>query len=226
MDTDMQTQTQIQVDNDNDPNANPPPNPPPNVLINTWDDDTELYVFQWRRHGHPFDSSPCPGTRELLVRPGHQSASSGDVGHRRQHWPGRADDDVGLEFGVGVGVGVGVGRGRVDGSDGSGGDTYMSSHVVIILSGILSIVVAVLTSLHNTLQFDVKGHQHLLASRNYQKLTLSIDVMLCQPRTRREKASVFIDRLIWSFNNQTTTAPVLSSSRDDHSSLPSPIVEL
>lgn len=191
-------------------------------VVNGWSDDAELYVYQWRRH---------LDTLSIM----HQIQAKG------LFWYGQAikvpllvtsaiAGSIGLVELTTTSDAQPAPESAALPADDAGSATpssqhMSSSHVVIILSGVLSIVVAILTSLHNTLQFDVKGHQHLLASRNYQKMTLSIDVMVCMPRSRREKASVFIDRLIYSFTNQSTTAPVLSTREDTNSSLPSPIIE-
>lgn len=88
---------------------------------------------------------------------------------------------------------------------------YRQSQIAHI-SGAMSLAVAVLTALHNAFHLDLRAENHLLASKNYAKLAVGIDVCLVRRREKRENASAFIDRLVWSVQTQVDNSPPVSRS--------------
>lgn len=76
-------------------------------------------------------------------------------------------------------------------------------------TGILAVIVAVLTALDSMLQFNVTAAAHRASARNYSKLVTTIDSQLIHVPSRREDAEVFIEKLVSQMENLKDHAPVL-----------------
>ena len=72
---------------------------------------------------------------------------------------------------------------------------------------IVSMVIAGLTALNATLNFDVKATQHAQASRSYLRLSRVIDLQLARPAAEREPGAQFMDRLVFGMDNLRETSP-------------------
>lgn len=72
---------------------------------------------------------------------------------------------------------------------------------------IVSMIIAGLTALNATLNFDVRANQHAQASRSYLRLGRMIDVQLTRTEAEREPAAQFVDRLVFAMDNLRETSP-------------------
>jgi hypothetical protein len=90
-------------------------------------------------------------------------------------------------------------------------ETRMAEAVHRYYTGILAVIVAVLTALDSMLQFNVTAAAHRASARNYSKLVTTIDSQLIHVPSRREEADVFIEKLVSQMENLKDHAPVLPS---------------
>jgi hypothetical protein len=74
-------------------------------------------------------------------------------------------------------------------------------------TSVLSVVIAVLTSLDASLQFNVKSAQHAASARSFSKLATLIQVQLVKEEDRREDASAFVDKILTQMEQQKEAAP-------------------
>ena len=88
-------------------------------------------------------------------------------------------------------------------------ESRMAEAVHRYYTGILAVIVAVLTALDSMLQFNVTAAAHRASARNYSKLVTTIDSQLIHIPTRREDAEVFIEKLVSQMENLKDHAPVL-----------------
>lgn len=76
---------------------------------------------------------------------------------------------------------------------------------------ILSVFIAILTSVDASLQLNVKQSQHLSSAKAYQKIGMLIDVQLVKKRERREEANAFIDKIVMQMENLKESSPEINS---------------
>jgi hypothetical protein len=88
-------------------------------------------------------------------------------------------------------------------------EARMAAAVHRYYTGILAVIVAVLTALDSMLQFNVTAAAHRASARNYSKLVTTIDSQLIHIPIRRENAEVFIEKLVSQMENLKDHAPVL-----------------
>lgn len=89
--------------------------------------------------------------------------------------------------------------------DDPSGDEVSQAHNVWV--SIVSMIIAALTALNATLNFDVRANQHGQASRSYLRLARMVDVQLTRADHEREPASQFVDRLVFAMDNLRETSP-------------------
>ena len=94
-------------------------------------------------------------------------------------------------------------------SDEQDRDTEMAAAVHRYYTGILAVIVAILTSLDSMLQFNVTAAAHRASARNYSKLVTTIDSQIIHVPSRRENAELFIEKLVSQMENLKDHAPVL-----------------
>lgn len=82
-----------------------------------------------------------------------------------------------------------------------------STKVHQIWTSIIGIIIAALTALKTTFQFEVKANQHQLASKNYLRISRLIDVQLTRALSDREDSKTLIDRLVFALDNLRETSP-------------------
>lgn len=76
-------------------------------------------------------------------------------------------------------------------------------------TSVLSVIIAVLTTLDSSLQFNVKSAQHSSSAKSFSKLATLIQVQLVKESDRREDASSFVDKVLSQMENHKETAPDL-----------------
>lgn len=74
---------------------------------------------------------------------------------------------------------------------------------------IVSMIIAALTAINASMNFDVRANQHGQASRSYLRLSRMIDVQMAREEHDRENASQFLDRLVFGMDNLRETSPVI-----------------
>lgn len=88
-------------------------------------------------------------------------------------------------------------------------DDEAASRAHEVWVSIMSMMIAGLTALNATLNFDVKGNQHGQASRSYLRLSRMIDVQLARTDAERESSTQFMDRLVFAMDNLRETSPAI-----------------